>query len=163
MVHKVRRKFYSTESPRSTMEITGRCQSRRYCDCRRSARPPSSSSPEFLCMSFRSAPRDPPASPPRATRARSTRGATRGPPQLDVCELRLQVRDYKFTSHFEPYIKKAWCIYVMENAIRSERQEGNRYRFWAAIAELGGRYLRAVTLADRVTIHNAFPDRDFEP
>ncbi|HEY5569793.1 MAG TPA: hypothetical protein VIM81_21420 [Gammaproteobacteria bacterium] len=77
--------------------------------------------------------------------------------------MRLQVRDYKFTSHFEPYIKKAWCIYVMENAIRSERQEGNRYRFWAAIAELGGRYLRAVTLADRVTIHNAFPDRDFEP
>jgi hypothetical protein len=37
-----------------------------------------------------------------------------------------------------------------------------RYRFWAPIAELGGRYLRVVTLADMVTIHNAFPDRGFK-
>jgi len=80
------------------------------------------------------------------------------------------VHDYKFTSYFEtqvlrkrPYIKKAWCIYVLENPLRSESQERNRYRFWAAIPELGGRYLRVVTLADRVPIHNAFPDRGFEP
>ena len=78
--------------------------------------------------------------------------------------------DYKFTEYFErevlrkrPYIKKAWCIYAIENAVRSEPQEHNRYRFWAAIPELEGRYLRVVTLEDRVTIHNAFPDRGFKP
>jgi len=31
------------------------------------------------------------------------------------------------------------------------------------VAELGGRYLRVVTLEDRRTIHNAFPDRGFTP
>lgn len=29
--------------------------------------------------------------------------------------------------------------------------------------ELGGRYLPVVTLEDKVTIHNAFLDRDFNP
>ncbi len=78
--------------------------------------------------------------------------------------------DYRFTASFEkevlrkrPYLKKSWCIYVLENAVYSERQEHNRYRFWAAIPELGGRYLRVVTVEDRVTIHNAFPDRGFKP
>jgi len=42
-------------------------------------------------------------------------------------------------------------------------QESYRFRFWAACPELGGRYLRVVTLADKVTIHNAFPDRVFKP
>jgi hypothetical protein len=41
--------------------------------------------------------------------------------------------------------------------------EKNRYRFWVAIAELEGRYLRVITLEDKVTIHNAFPDRRFRP
>jgi hypothetical protein len=75
---------------------------------------------------------------------------------------------YSFTDYFErqvlrkrPYLKREWCIFVLENAVRSERQDPNRYRFWAAIPELGGRYLRVITLADRVTIHNAFPDRGF--
>lgn len=78
--------------------------------------------------------------------------------------------DYKFTDYFEdqvlrkrPYLKKEWCIYVLENPVHSEHQERNRYRFWAAIPELEGRYLRVVTLEDRVTIHNAFPDRGFKP
>ena len=78
--------------------------------------------------------------------------------------------EFKFTEYFEkavlrkrPYLKKEWCAYVIENAVRSERQDENRYRFWAPLAELGGRYLREVTLEDRVTIHNAFPDRDFKP
>lgn len=77
---------------------------------------------------------------------------------------------YQFTEYFEkevlrkrPYLKKSWCIDVLENPVRSERQEHNRYRFWAAVPELGGRYLRVVTLEDRVTIHNAFPDRGFKP
>jgi len=50
---------------------------------------------------------------------------------------------------------------VIEKAVRSEPQEHNRYRSWAAIPELEGRYLRVVTLEDKVTIHNAFPGRGF--
>jgi hypothetical protein len=78
--------------------------------------------------------------------------------------------NYKFTDYFEnevlrkrSYIRKEWCIYVLENPIKSEAQEHNRYRFWASIDELGGRYLRVITLEDKLTIHNAFPDRRFKP
>ena len=81
-----------------------------------------------------------------------------------------QVDELHFTPYFEkvvlrrrPYLKKEWCAYVVRNAVRSEPQEGNRYRFWAPIPELAGRYLRVVTLADKVTVHNAFPDRRFRP
>ena len=77
---------------------------------------------------------------------------------------------YGFTVYFEnevlrkrPYLKKEWCIRVLENPIRSERQEKNRYRFWGRIDELEGRVLRVVTREDKVTIHNAFPDRGFKP
>lgn len=77
--------------------------------------------------------------------------------------------DYKFTAYFEnevlrkrPYLKKEWCIWALEHPIRSESQEGNRYRFWAHIKELEDRVLRVVTLEDKVTIHNAFPDRGFK-
>jgi hypothetical protein len=77
---------------------------------------------------------------------------------------------YRFTEYFEnevlrrrPYLKKEWCIRVVEKPVRSEPQEHNRYRFWAVCPELGGRYLRVVTLEDKVTIHNAFPDRGFKP
>lgn len=52
---------------------------------------------------------------------------------------------------------------VIENPITVERQEHNRYRFWGRIDELGGRILRVITLDDKKTIHNAFPDRRFEP
>ena len=62
-----------------------------------------------------------------------------------------------------PYLRKEWCIRVLENPLRSELQEHNRYRFWGEIEELDGRYLRVVTLEDRQTIHNAFPDRRFKP
>ena len=78
--------------------------------------------------------------------------------------------EYKFTDYFEQqvlrkrsYLKKEWCVYVVENAIYSEPQEHNRFRFWAAIPEFGGRYLRVITLEDKTTIHNAFPDRGFKP
>jgi hypothetical protein len=80
------------------------------------------------------------------------------------------VEELRFTAYFEnvvlrrrPYLKREWCAYVLENAIRSEPQEHNRFRFWAAIPELDGRYLRVVTLVDKVTVHNAFPDRGFQP
>lgn len=74
---------------------------------------------------------------------------------------------YTFTEYFEkevsrkrPYLKKEWCIRVLEHALRSEPQERNRYRFCGRIEELEGRVVRVITLDDKVTIHNAFPDRD---
>ena len=77
---------------------------------------------------------------------------------------------YRFTAYFEnevlrkrPYLKKEWCIRVLEHPIRSEPQEENRFRFWGRIEELEGRVLRVVTLEDNITIHNAFPDRRFKP
>jgi hypothetical protein len=80
------------------------------------------------------------------------------------------MQPYRFTDYFEnevlrkrPYLKKEWCIRVIENPVKTELQEHNRYRFWAAIAELEGRILRVVTLEDKITIHNAFPDRGFKP
>ena len=65
---------------------------------------------------------------------------------------------YKYTEYFEnevlrkrAYLKKEWCIFVIENAVHSEPQEHNRYRFWASVSELCGRYLHvrstAVSLA----------------
>ena len=77
--------------------------------------------------------------------------------------------DYKYTAYFEnevlrkrPYLKKEWCVFVIENPIRVEAQIDNRVRFWARIAEFGNRALRVVTLDDRTTIHNAFPDGNFK-
>ncbi|MEK6699888.1 MAG: hypothetical protein AABZ10_12700 [Nitrospirota bacterium] len=78
--------------------------------------------------------------------------------------------DYKFTAYFEkevlrkrPYLKKEWCIRVIEHPLRSEPQEHNRFRFWGLIDELEGRVLRVITLEDKRTIHNAFPDRGYKP
>ena len=80
------------------------------------------------------------------------------------------VAEYAFTDYFEkavlkkrPYLRKEWCVHVLEHPIRSEPQEHNRHRFWGEIAELENRYLRVVTLDDKRTIHNAFPDRRFTP
>lgn len=77
---------------------------------------------------------------------------------------------FLFTPYFEtqvlrkrPYLTREICVSVVLNPLRSEPQEHNRYRFWAAVPELGGRYLRVITLQDKVTIHNAFPDRGFRP
>jgi hypothetical protein len=50
-----------------------------------------------------------------------------------------------------------------EMRIKIERQEHNRFRFWGKIEELSGRILRVVTIDDKKTIHNAFPDRRFKP
>ena len=78
--------------------------------------------------------------------------------------------NYQFTDYFEnevlqkrPYLKKEWCIRVIENPIRVEQQEHNRFRFFGAIEEIDNRVLRVITLEDKVTIHNAFPDRGFKP
>lgn len=76
---------------------------------------------------------------------------------------------YKFTDYFEKeilrkrsYIKKKWCVAIIENPIKVEKQENNRYRFWGKVPEFENRIFRIVTLDDRLTIHNAFPDRRFK-
>ena len=76
---------------------------------------------------------------------------------------------YKFTSYFDnevlrkrQYLKKEWCIQVIENPIKVEPQENNRFRFWGKINELDGKILRVITLEDKITIHNAFLDRRFK-
>jgi len=78
--------------------------------------------------------------------------------------------EYKFTDYFEkevlrkrPYLRKEWCVSVIEKPIKVEPQEHNRFRFWGVIEELEGRILRVITLGDKKTIHNAFPDRGFRP
>jgi hypothetical protein len=67
---------------------------------------------------------------------------------------------YRFTEYFEKevlrkrsYLKKEWCTRVLDNPLRSEPQEGNWHRFCGQIPEF----------EDKVTIHNAFPDRRFKP
>ena len=57
--------------------------------------------------------------------------------------------DFLFTDYFEnevlrkrSYLKKEWCTRVVENPVRAEPQEANRYRFWAPVPELEGRYLK---------------------
>jgi hypothetical protein len=37
------------------------------------------------------------------------------------------------------------------------------FLFWKRIEELDNKYLRVITLEDKKTIHNAFPDRRFTP
>lgn len=78
--------------------------------------------------------------------------------------------EYGFTSYFEervlprrPYLRRSYCIKVVENPLRIEAQEHNRWRFWARVPALGDRYLRVITLEDKVTIHNAFIDGRFRP
>ena len=46
-------------------------------------------------------------------------------------------KEYKFTDYFEnevlrkrPYLKKEWCIWIIENPLRVENQEEDRIRFW---------------------------------
>ncbi|MBM4166494.1 MAG: hypothetical protein FJ218_06215 [Ignavibacteria bacterium] len=78
------------------------------------------------------------------------------------------MKSYNFRPYFEnevlrkrPYLKKEWCIRVVENPMKIEPQEHNRFIFWGRIEELGNRVLRVITLEDTTTIHNPFPDRGF--
>jgi len=62
-----------------------------------------------------------------------------------------------------PYLTKDMCIRILRSPIRAELQGSDRYRFWGRVDELGGRFLRVITLSDKLTIHNAFLDRRFRP
>jgi len=75
---------------------------------------------------------------------------------------------FKYTHYFEKevlrkrtYIRKEWCSRIIEHPLKIEEQENGRVRYWGEVKELDGRVLRVVTLSDRRTIHNAFPDRGY--
>ena len=77
--------------------------------------------------------------------------------------------DIKSTAYFRnevlrkrSYIKIDWCTKIVDNPVKTEKQPDGRIRHWGFVPELGIRALRVVTLSDGVTLHNAFPDRDFK-
>jgi len=77
----------------------------------------------------------------------------------------------KFTEYFETIrlrpdramIRVEWIEYTVQHPVREMIQADGRIRRWAAIPEMGGRYLRVVVLADGETVHNAFFDRSCAP
>jgi hypothetical protein len=76
----------------------------------------------------------------------------------------------KTTSYFRaqvlrkrPYLKAEWCERIISDPLAREVQPDGRVRYWGAVPELEGRIVRVVTLEDGVTIHNAFPDRNYRP
>lgn len=79
------------------------------------------------------------------------------------------MHDYPITAYFRHVrqrpdrvmIHDDWIRQVIEAPEREETQEDGRVRRWRRIAEAGGRALRVILLADKMTIHNAFFDRDF--
>lgn len=78
--------------------------------------------------------------------------------------------EVSFTPYFEDcvlrkrvYLRREWCARIVAKPHHAEQQADGRWRFWGLVPELGGRYLRVITLPDRVTVLNAFPDRRFRP
>jgi len=77
----------------------------------------------------------------------------------------------KTTKYFEAVMRRpdrarietAWIERVVANPERTETQKDGRIRKWAAVPEMGGRYLRVILLEDAETLHNAFFDRGFKP
>jgi hypothetical protein len=61
-----------------------------------------------------------------------------------------------------PYILLEWCEQAVRHPVAKETQPDGRIRHWIFVNELG-KYLRVITLPDGETLHNAFPDRDYQP
>lgn len=62
-------------------------------------------------------------------------------------------------------IEPAWCQAVIADPLRRQDQGDGRIRFRGAVTDPRDgrtRILRAVPLDDRITIHNAFFDRDVQ-
>ena len=60
-------------------------------------------------------------------------------------------------------IREEWIQQIVDHPVKETMQRDGRIRRWAAITEMGGKYLRVVLLADAETVHNAFSDRSFKP
>lgn len=58
-------------------------------------------------------------------------------------------------------LQDEWITLTIDDPEVEELQPDGRVRFWRRIPEAGGRALRVILLPDRMTIHNAFFDRDF--
>ena len=58
-------------------------------------------------------------------------------------------------------IRDEWIERVIQKPVKETVQADGRIRRWAAIAEMDGRFLRVILLADGETVHNAFFDRSF--
>ena len=58
-------------------------------------------------------------------------------------------------------IPEEWIRKVMQDLEHEEKQKDGRIRLWAKVPEAGGKYLRVILLADRMTVHNFFLDRGF--
>jgi hypothetical protein len=77
----------------------------------------------------------------------------------------------KFTRYFEAmrqrsdrsFIRLEWIQRVVAHPAKRVMQRDGRIRCWGQIAEMDGRYLRVILLADGQTVHNAFFDRSFKP
>jgi hypothetical protein len=77
----------------------------------------------------------------------------------------------KFTAYFldvrrrddRAAILDSWIERAINSPIKETVQADGRIRRWTQVAELDGRYLRVVLLADGDTVHNAFFDRSFRP
>ena len=64
-----------------------------------------------------------------------------------------------------PYLTEDMCKSVLAAPLREERQEDGRIRVWGRVRDPrdgSERFLRVVVLEDRLTLHNAFFDRDFD-
>ena len=59
------------------------------------------------------------------------------------------------------YCKEEWILEILSNPIRKDIQQDDRIRYRGYVDELK-KFLRVVTLGDGETVHNAFPDRNFE-
>ncbi|MEA5452925.1 hypothetical protein VB780_30420 [Leptolyngbya sp. CCNP1308] len=74
----------------------------------------------------------------------------------------------KTTQYFEeqvlarrPYLQREWCEQAIRHPFYKETQADGRVRHWIFVDTIG-KYLRVVTLEDRETVLNAFPDRNFK-
>lgn len=78
----------------------------------------------------------------------------------------------KTTRYFEeqvlrkrPYLERKWIEAALENPLGRTIQPDGRIRLWVRVdlAEAGKSYImRAITLEDGKTVHNAFFDRDYQ-
>ena len=63
-----------------------------------------------------------------------------------------------------PYLTEAMCRSVLAAPIHEVQQGDGRFRVWGEVVDPRDgttRFLRVVVLEDRLTLHNAFFDRDF--
>jgi hypothetical protein len=75
----------------------------------------------------------------------------------------------KFTQYFQAMrlrpdrsiIQLEWIQRVIDHPVREVIQQDGRFRRWAPVPEMDGRYLRVILLPDGETVHNAFFDRTF--